>query len=281
MTDNTQVTNGTGDTYRSVDKGGVKTDAAVIDVGGTGTEKLLSQTNPMPVAGALLTGQSLAVTAATPVTGTGLDCSLAGTATFVVKNTVAATSYTGVPVIVFEQSDDNVSWAPLAVTTVGGVVGSSPTITTGSANVEQMFDAALEGVNWVRVRVTTAQATNGMTVVTNLCGMPFAPMIAVNGTVMMVSQTSTTATESGVAASASSVTLLASNTARKGASVVNDTSSAALHLRLSATAATTGSGGYTVALLAGGYYEVPFGYTGQITGIWDAATGFANVTEMT
>jgi len=144
-----------------------------------------------------------------------------------------------------------------------------------------MFDAALEGVNWVRVRVATAQATNGMTVVTNLCGMPFAPMVAINGTVMMVSQTSTTATESGVAASASSVTILASNTARKGASVVNDAGSVALHLRLSATAATAASGGYTVALLAGGYYEVPFGYTGAIVGIWDAATGFCNVTEMT
>jgi len=145
MADNTAVTNGAGDVYRSLDRTGVKTDIVGIDVGIGGTEALMSATNPMPTA----------------------------------------------------------------------------------------------------------------------------------------EQKSATATESGVAASATSVTILASNTARKGATVCNDTSSAALHLRLSATAATAASGGYTVALVAGGYYEVPFGYTGQIVGIWGAATGFANVTELT
>jgi hypothetical protein len=144
MTDNTAVTNGTGDVYRSVDRTGVKTDVVMVDTNAGGTEALLSPTNPMPTA----------------------------------------------------------------------------------------------------------------------------------------EQKSATATESGVAASATSVTILASNTARKGATVCNDAASSALHLRLSATAATAASGGYTVALLAGGYYEVPFGYTGQIVGIWDTATGFANVTEL-
>lgn len=137
----------------------------------------------LSVKGTSPTGQTLAVTAATPVTGAGLDVTEAGNVTFVIKNTVAATAFTGVPVIVFEQSDDNVQWGPLPVTSVGGVVASSPVIATGAANVEQSFDAAMEGVNWIRVRVTTAQATNGMTVVTVLGGMPFSPMVAVNGTV--------------------------------------------------------------------------------------------------
>jgi hypothetical protein len=141
--------------------------------------------------------QTLAVTAATPVTGAGLDVSEAGNCTFIVKNTVAATAYTGVPVIVFEQSDDNVQWAPLAVTD-GRQVGPSPVIATGAANTSQMFDAALEGVNWVRVRVVTAQATNGMTVVTQPGGMAFAPSVATPPVVLTPLHLRATGTASGL-----------------------------------------------------------------------------------
>jgi hypothetical protein len=77
------------------------------------------------------------------------------------------------------------------------------------------------------------------------------------------------------------VTLLAANPARRGATIANDSTSATLFVRLSATAATSASGGYTVAMPAGSYYEVPGNYTGQINGIWAAASGFANVTELT
>ena len=79
---------------------------------------------------------------------------------------------------------------------------------------------------------------------------------------------------------ATSVTILAANTARKGAAVQNDSGSAVLYLRLSAVAATAASGGHTVALAAGAYYEAPFSYAGAITGIWASAAGFANVTEV-
>jgi hypothetical protein len=105
--------------------------------------------------------------------------------------------------------------------------------------------------------------------------------VSATGALATAPPPSATATESGVAASASSVTVLAANTLRKGAAITNDQASATLFLRLSATAATAASGGYTVMLPGGAYYEVPFGYTGQITGIWAAATGFANVTELT
>jgi hypothetical protein len=105
--------------------------------------------------------------------------------------------------------------------------------------------------------------------------------VSAAGALSVAPPPSATATETGVAASASSVTVLAANTARKGAAITNDQASATLYLRLSATAATAASGGYTVILPGGAYYEVPFGYTGQITGIWSAATGFANVSELT
>ena len=85
-----------------------------------------------------------------------------------------------------------------------------------------------------------------------------------------------TATLSNVAGSASSVTLLASNTARTGATIQND-SSVVLYVKFGATASTTS---YTVKMAADSYYEVPFGYTGVIDGIWASATGSARVTEM-
>ena len=89
-----------------------------------------------------------------------------------------------------------------------------------------------------------------------------------------------TATQTTVADSASSVTVLASNASRVGASVTND-STATLYLRLSGSAASTTD--YTVQLVTGAYYEVPSRYSGAITGIWasDPNTGSARVTEIT
>ena len=87
----------------------------------------------------------------------------------------------------------------------------------------------------------------------------------------------TTATLSNVAASASSVTVLASNTARRGAAVHND-STAILYLKFGSTASATS---FTVKMQPDEYYEVPFGYSGILTGIWVSATGSARVTEVT
>lgn len=90
-----------------------------------------------------------------------------------------------------------------------------------------------------------------------------------------------TATSTNVASSASNVNLLALNTARKGATIYND-STQILYLKLGTTASTTS---YTVQLApAGGtnsYYEIPFGYTGNIDGIWASANGNARIVELT
>lgn len=91
----------------------------------------------------------------------------------------------------------------------------------------------------------------------------------------------TGSTFSQVADSATNVTLLAANGARLGA-IITNTSSAVLLIRLDGSAATTAA--YSARLAAsGGSYEVPFGYTGIITGIWasDPGDGNANITEFT
>jgi hypothetical protein len=71
--------------------------------------------------------------------------------------------------------------------------------------------------------------------------------------------------------------VLASNTARKGATVFNDSTSA-VFLKFGATASATS---FTVKVASGGYFEVPFGYTGILDGIWVSANGSARVTELT
>jgi hypothetical protein len=88
-----------------------------------------------------------------------------------------------------------------------------------------------------------------------------------------------TATLANVAGSASSVTLQASNSDRKGWSIHND-SSAILYVKFGSSASSTS---YTVKLIADAYYELPTTsvYTGIITGIWASATGSARVTELT
>lgn len=86
-----------------------------------------------------------------------------------------------------------------------------------------------------------------------------------------------TGTGSSVTASTTVGTLLASNASRIGATIFND-STARLYLGLFASASITA---HTVQISAGGYYEVPFGYTGIITGLWASANGSARVTELT
>lgn len=90
----------------------------------------------------------------------------------------------------------------------------------------------------------------------------------------------TTGTSSQVAASLSAVTILAANTSRKGAGIYYD-GAAILYLILSATTPTASI--YTIKMGSGlaTYYEPPANYTGIIRGIWSAAVGSADVTELT
>lgn len=74
-------------------------------------------------------------------------------------------------------------------------------------------------------------------------------------------------------------TILASNASRIGASVFNDDANV-LYLLLGA--GTVSSSVYTVQVPSSGYYEVPFGFTGILTGLWGAdGSGSARVTEIT
>ena len=80
-----------------------------------------------------------------------------------------------------------------------------------------------------------------------------------------------------VASSAVSVTLKASNAARRQLLVYNN-STKTLFIAFSATASATS---FTVKLAAGGFYASDSdGYTGVVSGIWSATNGDAQVTEI-
>lgn len=85
----------------------------------------------------------------------------------------------------------------------------------------------------------------------------------------------TTATVTRVAASITAVTLLATDMNRAQAIIYNETT-AKLYVKLGTGASVTD---YTLPVAGGGgYYEVPIRYLGPVSGIWDAATGFAQIT---
>jgi len=135
---------------------------------------------------------------------------------------------------------------PAAAALADGV--ANPTVPTVGA-----FASVFNGTTWDRVRGDT---------------------LGVNVSRAAAAATAATSTVPG---SASSVTLLALNAARKGAAFHND-STALLYLKLGTTASTSD---FTVKMVPEAHYEAPYGYTGRVDGIWASATGNARVTELT
>lgn len=94
--------------------------------------------------------------------------------------------------------------------------------------------------------------------------------------VVAVTTASAAVSSYSVAASVTVVTLLDRVGTRQGATIHND-GTAILYINLGFNASTTN---FTARLTSQGYYEVPFGYQGPITGIWDAANGSARITDI-
>lgn len=88
-----------------------------------------------------------------------------------------------------------------------------------------------------------------------------------------------TGTLTSVDSTASSTTILAANPDRLGATIYN-TDANALYILLGAGTASASNLSWSIA--ANSQYQVPFGYTGIIVGVWAAdGAGAAKVTEFT
>jgi hypothetical protein len=133
------------------------------------------------------------------------------------------------------------------------------------------------GANTVeRQRIILADATDpsGLAPITNS-----NPNTSDYGVVTRTIPTSaSTSSVTSVGASVTSVTLLASNSNRKGATFYNDSTSY-LYLKLGATASNVS---FTLKMAPNSYFEMPLPvYTGIIDGIWISVNGAVSVTEFT
>jgi hypothetical protein len=105
-----------------------------------------------------------------------------------------------------------------------------------------------------------------------------ATPVSVSGTVTAGQINSSTSSITSVAASVTSVQLLASTPTRKSFSVYNEATSIC-YLKFGTTASVTS---YTVQIAAGGFYESnDIIYTGEVDAIFLGAVGSVRITELT
>jgi len=89
---------------------------------------------------------------------------------------------------------------------------------------------------------------------------------------------SSTGTTTAVSAAITSAVLIAANSARKGLSIYNNSSLGTLYIIFGATASTTN---FAERISPNTLWEMPLQYTGAIAGVWSAASGNAEITELT
>jgi hypothetical protein len=216
-----------------------------------------------------------------PVTSTNpLDVRISdatNTASVKAASTAAVATDKAVVVAISPNNTVPVSLATgVAQGTAAAVAGAWPvkltdgtnTMPAGDVAARAGFEKITDGTNTAAVKAASTAAT----VADSALVVSFSP-----NSPGKFYQSAPTATQSQIAGIATTTTLIASNTARKGATIFNDSTSV-LYVKLGATASTIS---FTVKLQAGDYYEVPFGYTGIIDGIWTTATGAARMTEIT
>jgi hypothetical protein len=163
----------------------------------------------------------------------------------------------------------------------------SGTITAAQATAANLNATVVQGNAGTAAQGWFAKVTDG----TNTAAVKAASTAAVasdpalvvaispNNSLTVKEPRPSSASQANVAISATSVTLLASNTNRLRYSVINDTNKQA-YVSHSGAASTTN---YKYTLQPGEYYEDPFPcFTGAVTIIWSGSgTGSARVTEET
>lgn len=185
----------------------------------------------------------------------------------------------------------------------GAATAGSPTYTTATTNPISLTlagavridgSATTQPISAVALPLPTSASTSALqsngnaTLVTISGQLPPAlgaqvagsslSIVQATGTTFSVSQsTSATGTLTSVTYTAASQTILASNAARKGFTIYND-SLVFLYLAFTGTASTSA---FSAKLQAGASYTSDTLYTGVISGISSAATGAARVTEFT
>lgn len=213
-------------------------------------------TSPLAVTGPLTDTQLRASVVPVSLTSTTITGSVAVTGPLTDTQLRAS----AVPISGTVSANQSGSW------NIGNITGTI-TLPTGASTAAKQ--PALGTAGTASADVITVQGIASMTAL-KVDGSAVTQPVSVGGTA--------TATLSNVSGSASSVSLLASNAARKGAVFYND-STASLYLKFGTTASATS---FTTLIPPSGYYELPTTvvYTGAIDGIWSAANGAVRITEL-
>lgn len=188
---------------------------------------------------------------------------------------VRATAFTsGTQVWVFQAGTYATEPIPAAQVSATQPVSGTVTATPSGVQAGVAEDAAISG-NALRMGM---KASNAIHTAMSADNDMVSPATDRRGQQFVLPGRATTATLSNVAASATSVTVLAANTSRMGVIIVND-STAILYLKFGTTASTTS---FTYKLNPGDTWEMAAPvHTGVLDGIWSSATGSARVTEQT
>lgn len=208
------------------------------------------------------------ITTATSVAGP-VDVTLASNVTVWISGT-----FTGVNVT-FEGSADGTNWSALQAMRADGTglpITATGVLASPGAGLAHAYELSVNTLISFRVRAT-AWATGTANISMTRGAYATEPVVFANAREIGAPTSALTS----VASAASSTSLLAANTARRGAMIFNE-STAILYVALAASASVTA---YTYQIPAGGYWEVPALYTGAVFGIWAAANGSARITQIT
>lgn len=223
-------------------------------------DTLVSQTDAVETSLASIDGKATAGNASLASLDTKATAGNASTASLDTKATAGNASTAAVA-------------AALGTPTAAAATTTDATAAVGIA----LWKAMLAAIGFSADAAVAAGAAGSLAAKFRLMTTQLATIITNTGNAATGVATGATATLTQPASSLTTAVFSALNLNRKGWAVYND-STANL---LIAFAATTTATAYTVKVPAGQYYEIPFrGYTGIISGLWDAVNGSARVTEI-
>ena len=225
-------------------------------------------------------GSSVSITDATGVNALGVDAS--GRITVLVSGTVPVSGAVTVNTIPAVETglakDANIGvvteTAPASDTASSGLNGRLQRIAQRITSLIALLPGSL-GQKDRAASLAVTLSTEDITALTPVAGLTDAQLRA--SAVSVKEARASSPSQSSVSVTNVNTDILVSNVNRLGASIYNE-GTAICYVKLGDTATTSS---YSVAMAAGGYYEVPYGYTGAIDGITTSGTAQLRVTELT
>jgi hypothetical protein len=192
--------------------------------------------------------------------------------TWTITETVPISSANTLDVKQVSGASDSVSVLSMPAVTVTSITNSTATTILNGEGIARDTWGSTQVGTW---NINTLTGVTNTLAVANIdsTGVQYSGSNPVPTKEVRSATPSQTSPSVGIA----STSILAANANRLGATIYNE-GSAICYMKLGSTASLTS---YSLQIASGGYYEVPFGYTGAIDGITSASTAQLRVTEIT